>query len=417
MTRTLPKGLFKRGNVYAVRYSVPTELIPVVGKKEIIRSLATSDLSEALSKRRDALDEIKANLFEDKTTVRQSKSKSPKAITVSQTANRWLSESDGILASTRKRYQGILEIFENYSDDVEVTKINRELALEFMDYLKSTPSPKTGKLLSHRSLQAYQICLASYWSVLDHWGLVDGDMRNPFSGLLRRVAGQKKQVDPRKKTLRPIIREEAECLLNDISNGHSLKYRYEMYVTVRLLWVTACRLGEIASLSLDNIEDNYDHIIINIAKAKTEAGNRIVMVVGKSDCELLREAVRRARITEPVEPDNKGLLFPRVLRGGYNRTIGHYLGKSLENVRKKQTTSSEWDMHSFRRLGISSLINAKVAREERNLAVGHSNKDDIGMSIYAEHGDLREVIKTTFETLYEELGGSLNTALSSSKFR
>jgi hypothetical protein len=135
-------------------------------------------------------------------------------ITVRETAHHWLSESDGINNSTRARYRSILARFEEYSGNCEVTKINRDLALGFMDHLKSTPSLKTGQLLSQRSLSIHQICLVSYWPVLGHWGLVDGDMKNLFSSLLRRLAGQRKTVDPRKKNLRPVTRKEAEALLS-----------------------------------------------------------------------------------------------------------------------------------------------------------------------------------------------------------
>lgn len=408
MTRTLPKGIFKRGEVYAVRFSVPTEVQPVVGKREIIRSLGTKDLGEALGKRKEVLEQIRNSLFSDFDEPVAPKASNTFGSSVRETAHRWLSESDGINNSTRARYRSILARFEEYSGNCEVTKINREMALGFMDHLKSTPSPKTGQLLSHRSLSIHQICLASYRRVLEHWGLIDGDMKNPFSSLLRRLAGQRKKIDPRQKNLRPVTRAEAEALLTYIAGNGRLKYQREMYVSVRLLWVTACRLSEIAGLALSDIDDQGDHIRLRITGAKTDAGNRTVMVVGQGDCELLREAVRRAVVSEPVCPDNDGLLFPRLLRGGYDRTTGHYLGKALEKARKAlRMHADEWDMHSFRRTGVSALVNAGVAKEARNLAVGHSNKDDIGISVYAKRGDLSEVVRTTFEAMYEELGGGL----------
>jgi len=64
-------------------------------------------------------------------------------------------------------------------------------------------------------------------------------------------------------------------------------------------------------------------------------------------------------------------------------------------------------MHSFRRSAVSALVNAGVATHARNLAVGHSNKDDIGVSVYAKRGDLHDMIRVTFQALYDELGGSL----------
>ena len=182
-----------------------------------------------------------------------------------------------------------------------------------------------------------------------------------------------------------------------------------MYVTVRLMWVTGCRLNEICSRYLNDIEDHGDHIRITIPESKTEAGKRTVMIVGEDDCQLVRQAMTRAMVAEPAHPKNVGRLFPRIRLGGYDMQPGHYLGKALENARKNLsgTDVTQWDMHSFRRNAVAALVNAGVAREARNLVIGHSNKDDIGMSVYAREADLHPLIKATFQVLYEELGGSL----------
>lgn len=417
MNLTLPKNIMKRGHSYAVRYTVPSDLRKAPGKREVIRGLGTRDLAEAVAKRDAVLVEIKASLFAEAGPAVQMRQKVvPKYVrvsakgkgkTIAETAEQWLSGADGIATATRVRYKQHLDMFERYAGNVEVTKINRAMALGFMDYLKSRPSERTGQPLSQRTLGSYQVCLSSYWRVLEHWGLVDQDMKNPFSSLLRRLAGQKKVIDPRKKNLRPIKREEAEALLRYIVATDRLKYQREMFVTVRLLWATACRLNEIAALAVADIEDHSDYMSLKITKAKTEAGNRTVMVIGKDDCDLLRATVRRAKVTKPVTPDNAGMLFPRLLRGGYDRKPAHYLGKAFESARRNLPNGKEWDMHSFRRAGVSALVNAGVARGERNLAVGHSNNDDIGMSVYAKHGDLSEIIRATFEAMHEELGGSL----------
>lgn len=415
MTLTLPSGLFKRGKSYAVRISIPKKLQPVIGKKEIVRGLGTTDLSEALAQRSRKIAEVRAELFDSEIprTIRGQAKQDPSQTTISSTARRWLAESDGIKASTRHRYRYILDRFAAFTGDAQVTKIDRATALAYMDHLKLQPSKRTGEPLSQRSLFTHQICLASYWRVLDHWGLVDPDIRNPFSSLLRRVAGQKKKADPRSKELRPVTREEAEDLLRFLAGNAHLKYRWEMFVTVRLLWVTGCRLNEICSRYLSEIEDHRDHIRITIPEAKTEAGKRTVMVVGESDCELLRRAITKAKITAPSCSENQGRLFPRITLGGYDRHPSHYLGRALEAARKNLDCSpNQWDMHSFRRSAVSALVNAGVAKEARNLCIGHANAEDIGMSVYAKRADLSEIIKSTFCTLYDELGGSLRVELS-----
>ncbi len=408
----VPKGLFKRGKGYAVRVAVPNEYQAIIGKKEIVRGLGTQDLAEALVRRKEVLPEILASIGEGsmpEPVIKQVARHNPQeGSTVRDTAQRWMTEADGIKESTKARYRQHLEGFEAFAGNIEVSQINRKLTLAFMEHLKRTPSERTGELLSDRSLQSYQCCLASYWRVLDHWGLVDPDVRNPFSSLLRRVAGQKKKADPREKKLRPVTREEAESLLTYIAGNSELKYQFEMFVTVRLLWVTGCRLNEICGRYLSDIDDRGDHICINISEAKTEAGKRTVMVVGNDDCALLREAVKQAAIAEPSCPENEGRLFPRINLGGYDKRPSHYLGKALEKARKNlEGDHSKWDMHSFRRTAVSALVNAGVAREARNLAVGHSNKDDIGISVYAKRAGLDDVILSTFKALYEELGGSL----------
>jgi integrase len=417
MTLTLPQGLFRRGNTYSVRYTVPSELQPVAGRREIVKSLGTSDLKEALAKRREALDDIRDTLLG--TKLRAPKEE-PKVPTVAETAHRWLVQSDGIKPSTKQKYRMILGSFERFTGDCEVTKINRKLALDYIDHIKTTPSERTGERLSARAVGSYQACLASYWRVLDHWGLVDPDMRNPFASLLRRMAGQRKKVDPREKKLRPVTREEAEALLGYITGNPRLRYQREMYVTVRLLWATACRLNEICGRRLEDIDDRGDHIRITIPEAKTEAGKRVVMIVGEDDCQLLRDAMRQALTDKPETPAHMGMLFPRLRLGGYDKRPSHYLGKALEASRKALAAEycpTEWDMHSFRRAGVSALVNAGVSREARNLAVGHSNKDDLGVSVYAKRGDLARIVEAAFRALHDSQGGGLHRTSSALKNR
>ncbi len=182
----LPRGLFLRGKGYALRVAIPTNYRDVIGKREIVRGLGTQDLAEALKRRPKVLEEILAVITEGKTPFQTLRTNIPKREnTVRDTADRWLAESDGINSSTKVRYRQHLRTFEAYSENIQVTDINRSLVLGFIEHFKATPSKRTGQALSGRSLQSCQSCLASYWRVLDHWGLVDPDMRNPFGSLLR----------------------------------------------------------------------------------------------------------------------------------------------------------------------------------------------------------------------------------------
>ena len=46
MNVKVPNGLSKRGKEYVLRISIPTEFQPTIGKKELVRRLATQDLGE-----------------------------------------------------------------------------------------------------------------------------------------------------------------------------------------------------------------------------------------------------------------------------------------------------------------------------------------------------------------------------------
>lgn len=121
MTLTLPSGLFKRGNTYSVRFSIPTEM------QSIIRSLGTTDLGEALSLRPSALQEIRDSILQGSASPALPKSptvnpKTTPAVplraevpTVRETAHRWLVESDGICGATKQKYRMILRAFEDYN--------------------------------------------------------------------------------------------------------------------------------------------------------------------------------------------------------------------------------------------------------------------------------------------------------------
>ncbi len=104
MIRTLPKHIFRRGKGYYVRFNVPVEARTAVGKKQIVRSLGTSDLGEALVKRESVLNDIRETLYAEYDAKPPAILNRKLETTVRQTAHQWLSESDGINNSTRNRY-------------------------------------------------------------------------------------------------------------------------------------------------------------------------------------------------------------------------------------------------------------------------------------------------------------------------
>ena len=140
----LPDCLLKRGKGYAIRFAVRQEYHSIIGKKEIVRGLGTQDLGEAISKRDEGLAEITEAIRSGRMPLTEAElqvhRKPARGATIRDTAHRWLSESDGIKTSTRVRYRQHLEGFERFAGNIEVTKIDRELALQFIHHLRTTRS-------------------------------------------------------------------------------------------------------------------------------------------------------------------------------------------------------------------------------------------------------------------------------------
>ncbi len=414
-------NLFKRGANYSVRYCVPKEYWESVGKREIVRSLGTSSLSEARRLKHKAIYAIETELLEAqrlnalrsplRVTQASTEHTQPigtsAAVRVSEASYVWLKMCDGITAATKAGYYQVLKHFEEYSQDINVAQINRQFAQSYLEFLKVSESKQTGKPRSPRTIKTHMITLSSFWKVCRHLGHVDQDMANPFNGINAHMPGSKR-VKQTTKRLRPVTRDEAEALLEAINSSSGLKYQSEMDCIVRLLWATGCRLNEICSLTRDQIKDHGDYISFSLTGTKTEAGDRLIFLVGDNECKLIRKALKVALTVTPSSHDNNRLLFPRLHRGGHDRKPSWYVGKALTRLRTETFGGDvEWDMHSFRRNAVSALVNAGVPVAERNLVVGHSNKADIGVSVYAKEGDLRKIVRGTFEVLYGELGGGV----------
>ena len=394
MGTRLPQGVFKRGKGYAVRVSVPTKQIESVGKREIIRGLGTRDKLEAALKAPEVIGEIKAEIAE-RCTGKPVRAKRQDT-SVRAMAHRWLVMSSGINHSTKAKYRHHLDAFEDWCGNADVSAIDRSMALEYYDHLKAYVSERTGEHLSSKSLKCHLNCLASFYRVLDHFGVVDPDRRNPFSSLDRRLPGQAKAIDTRAKQLRPITRQEAEAWYDLCESCY---YQDEMRLCLRVLWSTGCRLSEIADRQTKDFVDHGDFIEIIIDEGKTDAAKRSLFLVDSGDIAAMRETLEAAQ--------GHDRLLHRVSLGGYNRRPSHTLSKALQTQRKKIDDHQHFDAHSFRRNVVSTLVNLDVPVHVRNLMVGHSNGNDIGVSVYAKRADLSALMVETSRALSEALGGGL----------
>ena len=247
------KHLLKRGNSYSLRFVIPKHLRRQHGgRREIVKALGTSCLRTAVMLRdeaiRDLLEQqaIPEKTCEPATATRhgstQAKRNAATSKRVSQASHEWLLMCDVITPATKHGYRRTLELLEDFTGDAFVEDLDRKTALGFLGHLRETPSDRTGKPRSQRTVASRMVTLSSFWKVCKHLGYVDPERPNPFNGTMSRLPGKKK--DPTTtKDLQPVSREDAERFLGAIRERRDrLKYGTEMEAITRLLWaMAACR--------------------------------------------------------------------------------------------------------------------------------------------------------------------------------
>jgi len=226
------KSVFKRkGGGYAVRYHVPAELRKTLGKREIVRGLNTADRHEAMILKTGKLLEIQAEVFQlisggspESSFVlpvdsRQSKlghlkRKEPtlptrrKSPRLNRAAREWFKMMDGVTPHTKNRYRRSLTVFTEYFGDCRVDEIERRDAIAYVNHLKTTPSARTGRPLSPKSIKTEITTLSSFYKVATHLGFYPEQFGNPFHGAAAIIPGVKREKSS-VKTLRPVTRSEA----------------------------------------------------------------------------------------------------------------------------------------------------------------------------------------------------------------
>ena len=402
----LPKGLHKRDDVYAYRYVVPKEERQYTSHRLIIKSLFTTDLEEAL----ECLPETVAKIRRDVNRSIQERQGSLYP-TIQDALDVWLEAADGITRSTKNAYRAAVEGFIAHVGNIRTHEITREIARDYYEHLNTVRSAKTKKPLAAKTIRSKLTVLSSFWSEQEYLERTGEVENNPFLGLMRHRAGRKRVTQKGSKDYRAISRDEALDLLGEveraISSGEMRKYTFEAPRFLKLLWSSAARPDEIASLETKNINDCGEYITIDIEDGKTENARRRLVFTSPSDLQVIRECLEASREAEDVNRE-EGYLFPALPRGGSDKKKSVALLKSLARRKASYNDDETWTVYSFRRSGMAAAINAEVPVETRNRMVGHSN-ESLAAGVYARNADWTPTLKTGFENMVEALGGPLET--------
>lgn len=236
--RYLKRRPDRDGGTWYVVYNVPK---PYQGKhglpREIVRTLGTKDVKEAMSRKHPKLLEIQADahrlvngnrkdtfslMAAAREMARDRRGMDPygrdvdgldlqiadraesiadrdgsssrahrfadvafgRATPISVAAEEWRAERRGIAGRTRDKYERVLETFQEHFGDCAIDTITRRKGIEYLKHLRETPSKRTGKPRSDKSIKDDNVTLASFYKVCIRLGLLPLTHENPFEKIL-----------------------------------------------------------------------------------------------------------------------------------------------------------------------------------------------------------------------------------------
>ncbi len=435
-TMSTKKNLRQRkGGGWAVVYYVPHELRKIVGKREIVRGLGTKDFKVACSRKNQVLLAIqrevadmvnpdveakeiakkydhnnefdalwlteKAEKIEKERGLKAAKRfygiASMLSTPISFAMEKWLEEGDGIKDSTSNRYRTAVEDFVEWAGDIPIKDVDRQMAGEYVRYVKIAKSKKTKKSYSPRTQQFKINTLAQLWRWCIQRGILDYEKPSPWIGQFSAAPGQRKQKAPTVKGLRGIQKEEARIWLNAVSQT-KYKNHSAMRDLIILAWHTGARANDICELTVPQIEIDEENNVywLDIINGKTKANKRIMPVVSPEAQAVLKQRIENAQ---------NGELFPELERGGEDNKKYHNLQKAINRIRQKQEVlrGIPVDMHSFRRKFSNACYDAGLDDSPIARLMGHE-APTLHDGTYNKYHEARKRVLADMRLVYEELG-------------
>jgi len=194
-----------------------------------------------------------------------------------------------------------------------------------------------------------------YWSHLEDVGVVDGEMRNPFSELNFKASRKQKHTTVRQafsveeiESLHQAAREKGDEQLADL---------------IALGAYTGARIEELCAIKLEDITTQSGVQIITITDSKTDAGVRTVPVHP-----AIKTLIKR--LTKNSEDE---YLFSNLASSKYGDRC-NAIGKRFGRLKEKLGFGKVHVFHSIRKTVITILENADVSEGITADIVGHEKK-------------------------------------------
>lgn len=194
-----------------------------------------------------------------------------------------------------------------------------------------------------------------YWSYLEDVGVVDSEMRNPFSELNFKAGRKQKNTTVRQafsaeeiESLHQAAREKGDEQLADL---------------IALGAYTGARIEELCAIKLEDITQSSGVQIITVTDSKTDAGVRTVPIHP-----ALKSVIKRL-----TKDSNDEYLFSNLTSSKYGDRC-NAIGKRFGRLKEKSGFGKTHVFHSIRKTVITILENAGVSEGITADIVGHEKK-------------------------------------------
>jgi integrase len=291
---------------------------------------------------------------------------------------------------TRGQAEAVFRLFKDYSDDAELSAVNRAIASDFLSTIARL-HPHWGRSveaksmsldqllekfgdkdegLSNRTINRYVTSLSSVFKWARNRGHFDGD--NPFTDQARREA------DTKKVGWVPYTTDELNTLFrapmfNVSADDRTRPAKHTVETALR--WVplialySGMRLGEICQLRTGDVQRDGKIWFFRVSEeiegqsVKTAAGIRRVPV---------HSVLLKCGMLEYLRALPAGALWPALKPGGPDGKLSWYLSKRFTEFRRTGGINRpRLSFHSLRKNFATALDNAGATRDDIAALIGH----------------------------------------------
>lgn len=430
--------LLLRRQTWYVRVRVPLDLVPAVGKTEIVKSLKTRDLREARDLRWNAIDQIKDYLAtftpgeydvspellvsearrirkkvdlglieEDSSEVRgmdvlteivadKCGSDNPDAVRAAISATYKIMNGDAVVFASEVLQQHLDEIESRVR--VQTHSARKRRVKEFLKWLGGSrvitkiTRKEAGRYLTESLMQQKKSIKTTKDTLSDlsaffNWAVDRGFIDiNPFTGLSKTVRATTRGTKDKQGAKRRVFTsDELKALLSTIRDKR--KSDDPLWALTVIGLYTGMRGNEIAEIEVKDVHDGYIHI----PEGKTDSSVRDVPI----------HPVIQPLVDSLKEQGKDGYLISGLKRGGEDNKRYHMIGKRFSTLLRNQVKITDKNVvfHSLRKNFSSALENAGVPVTTAEQIVGH-RKQSMTYGLYSQGVDMKVLTEAVQKVSY-----------------